>query len=442
MTTLNKPPGPKGLPIVGSLFAFMKDYIGFLRSVAKTYGDFAYFELAGRKIYLINNPEFIKDILITNNRNFSKSKVLKRSKIVVGEGLLTSEGETHLKNRRLIQPLFHNKAIPNYADLMVSETKKFIDKWENDSVIDLHNEMMKITQTIVVKSLFGTDLGNKTQELIKSLNFIMNMFPRLLMPFSEILDYLPLPSTIRFKKELKNIDNIIFELIEKRKNNYENKYDLLSILLSSKDEKGNSYFTPNQIRDEVITFFIAGQETTSNSLCWAWYLISQNPEQRKNLYKEVEEVLGKNVPKIDDINKLKYVNNCFKEALRMYPPAWVVSRRVLNDYQLNGYTIPAGADIYMSQFVVHYDNKFYEEPDDFNPDRWEDENLPRFAYFPFGGGTRRCIGEPFAIMEAVLIIALVAQNFELELEPGFIVEMQPLITIRPKYGMNMIVKKR
>ncbi|MGH7884522.1 MAG: cytochrome P450, partial [Thermodesulfobacteriota bacterium] len=348
---IKRPPGPKGLPLVGSLFDFLKDRLGFLKMVSENYGDFAFFKIGPRQIYFINNPEFIKDILITNNKKFIKSKVLQRSKIIVGEGLLTSEKDNHIKNRRAIQPLFHTKAIPSYANIMVDETKRFVEKWIPDTTFDFHNEMMKITQTIVVKTLFGTDLGDKTQELIKSLNFIMKMFPKLIMPFSEIFDYLPLPSMIRLKKEMRSIDETIYELIAQRKKVEDERYDLLNILLNTKDENGNDFFTKKQIRDEIITFFIAGQETTSNSLCWTWYLLSQNPEYEDLLYREVDKVLNGRLPTVEDLNKLKLIENTFKEALRMYPPAWVVSRRATENYEINGYTIPKGADIYMSQYV-------------------------------------------------------------------------------------------
>lgn len=441
---IKRPPGPKGLPFIGSFIEFQKDRLCFLKRVADEYGDFAYFNFGPRKIYFINNPEFIKDIVITNNRKFIKSKVLQRSKIIVGEGLLTSEKEVHLNNRRAIQPLFHNKAIPSYAKIMVEETKNFIDMWNPDSVFDFHHEMMKITQTIVVKTLFGTDLGEKTHELINSLNFIMSMFPKLIMPFSELLDYLPIPSMKRLRKEMNFIDQVIYRLIDERKKIKNDNNDLLNVLLNTKDGDGNDFFTKQQIRDEIITFFIAGQETTSNSLCWTWYLLSQNPKIEEKFYEKVDTVLEGKLPGIQDIQSLKLLENIFKEGLRMFPPAWIISRRATEDYEVNGYIIPTGSDIYMSQYIVHHDDRFYDEPYKFNPDRWneEKEDFPRFAFFPFGGGTRRCIGEPFAYMEAVLILAVISQRWKLELQPNFKVEMEPLITIRPKNGMNMIARKR
>ena len=436
------PPGPARLPLVGSLFPFFRDILGFLKNTAKNHGDIAYFKLGPREIYMLNHPDDIQDVLVTNNRNFTKSRALQRAKLVVGEGLLTSEGDVHLTNRRKLQPIFHNKAIPMYAETMVEDTERFIDKWENNCVVDIHNEMMQITQSIVTKTLFDTDLGKEAEKLISSLTTIMNLFPRLVFPFSEFLDYLPLPGTIKLRKSIKDLDHSIYSIIDERKNrNFEEKYDLLSLLLSSDENE----FDDNQIRDEVITFFIAGQETTSNALSWTWYLISQNSEVEEKIFEEVDRVLDGKSPGLDDLKNLKYINNVFKESLRMYPPAWVITRRAINDYNVRNYTVPAGADIYLSQCVVHFDERFYEDPYKFNPERWDDielSELHRFAYFPFGGGTRRCIGEPFAIMEAILLIATIASKWKLRLLPDFDVVPQPLITLRPKYGLKMIAEKR
>lgn len=440
---IKRPPGPKGLPLIGSFLEFQKDRLGFLHRVAEQYGDISFFRFGPRNIYFINNPEFIEDVLIKNNRKFTKSKVLQRAKIIVGEGLLTSENEQHLQNRRAIQPLFHNRAIPSYAKIMVEETVKLTGKWTDGETIDLHNEMMKLTQTIVVKTLFGADLGDKTQQLVKSLNYIMGMFPKIIMPFSELLDYLPLPSMRKLRKEMKFLDETIYELVRKRKEKRDEKNDLLNVLLNTKDENGDDFFTARQIRDEIITFFIAGQETTSNSLCWTYYLLSENPDVEKKLQEEIDSVLGENFPSIDKLNSLKLAENVFNESLRMYPPAWIIARRAKEDYGINGYIIPKGSDIYMSQYVVHHDSRYFRDPYEFRPERWEDRSqLPRYAFFPFGGGTRRCIGEPFAYMEAVLLMSVISQRWNLSLQPGFRVEMEPFITIRPRYGMKMIAKKR
>ncbi|MGI9553583.1 MAG: cytochrome P450 [Thermodesulfobacteriota bacterium] len=439
------PPGPKGIPFFGSAIPFFKDILGFLKNTAANYGDIAYFRLGNRKIYMINHPDDIQDVLITNNKNFLKSRALQRAKLVVGEGLLTSEGETHLKNRRSIQPIFHNRVVPEFADTMVNFTNDYISGWENSATMDIHREMMEITQQIVVKTLFDSEMEDSSR-LINSLSYVLNQFPRFLFPFSEYLDKIPIPSNIKCNEALKTIDDSLYKIIGQRKSNLSNRYDLLSLLLQlTENSNGNSSFDDIQVRDEVITFYIAGQETTSNALCWTWYLISQNKEVEEKIDKEISEVLGDRLPDYKDLGSLTYIQNTVKESLRMYPPAWVITRRAINDYKVGEYNIPSGADIYMSQYVVHYDKRFYSEPEIFNPDRWDnlkEKELHRFAFFPFGGGTRRCIGEPFAMMEAVLLIATIASKWKLRLEPDFKVEAKPLITLRPKYGLKMVLERK
>ena len=274
----------------------------------------------------------------------------------------------------------------------------------------------------------------------------MNQFPRFLFPFSEYLDKIPIPSNIKCDQALETIDSALYKIIAERKSDVGNRHDLLSLLLQhSGDNESGNVFSEKQVRDEVITFYIAGQETTANALCWTWHLVSQNKEVEEKIYSEIRDVLGDRLPTYEDLDSLIYIRNTVNESLRMFPPAWAVSRRVISDYDVREYTIPAGADIYMSQYVVHYDKRFYDQPHVFNPDRWnniEEKEFPRYAFFPFGGGPRRCIGEPFAMMEAVLLIATIASKWKLKMVPGFKVEPQPLITLRPKNGLQMILERK
>lgn len=440
------PPGPKGLPFVGSLFDYFSDILGFLTSISTDYGDIVYYKLGSRKMYLLNDPEDIKDVLITNNRNFEKSRALKRSKIILGEGLLTNEGEPHLKNRRTIQPVFHHQRIKSYGDLMAEYSSRIGDNWQNGSLVDIHKEMMKLTLSIVSKTIFDSEMESESDEIGKSLTDLVTLFPQMIFPYSEYLDNLPLPANKRFFNAKNKLDSIIYGLIEERRANPGEKMDLLSMLLEAQDEEGDGQGMSNeQVRDEAMTLFLAGQESTANSLVWTWYLISGHPEVEKIIHREIDSVLNGRLPTLDDLGKLSYTQNVFKEALRLYPPAWALARHVKEDYEVGGYTIPAGADIFISQYVVHRDPRLYREPERFIPERWESDetkNLPRFAYFPFGGGTRRCIGEPFAWMEGVIIIATIASNWKMRLVPHQKVEPEPLITIRPKNGMKMILERR
>ena len=439
------PPGPRGIPFLGSLIDYFSDMLGFLKRVSDDYGDIVYYKLGTRKMYLLNNPEHIKDVLVTHNRNFEKSRALKRTKIILGEGLLTNEGEPHIKQRRTIQPVFHHERIKSYGDVMAQYASRVGDGWKNGELLNIHKEMMKLTLFIVSKTIFDSDMESKSDEIGECLTDLVTLFPQMIFPYSEYLDNLPLPANRRFQIAKDKLDSIIYRLIEERRASPGEKSDLLSMLLEAQDEEGGEVMTDLQVRDEALTLFLAGQESTANSLVWTWYLISTHPEVEKKVHEEVDSVLNGRLPTLDDLGKLSYTQNVFKEALRLYPPAWAVARHVKEDYEVGGYVIPAGADIFMSQYVVHRDPRLFREPDRFIPERWstnETKDLPRFAYFPFGGGTRRCIGEPFAWMEGVILIATIASKWKMRLVPHQKIVPQALITIRPKNGMNMIMERR
>jgi cytochrome P450 len=445
------PPGPKGLPFAGSMFDYFRDMLGFLLRVKEKYGDIAYYKLGTRKMYLLSNPEHIKDVLITHNRNFTKSRALQRAKIVLGEGLLTNEGASHIKQRKIIQPIFHQKRIRGYGDTMAAYSQHLTTAWENGGVLDIHKEMMRLTLAIVSKTLFDADVESESDEIGKSLTNLVSLFPRLLFPYSEYLDKLPLPGNKKCNDAIEHLDNIIYGLIDERRSGGTGREDLLTMLLEAQDnddldnEGNGGRMSDKQLRDEALTLFLAGQESTANSLTWTFYLISQHPEVERKMHEEIVSVLDGRVPALDDLGKLSYTQKVFKEALRLYPPAWAVVRRAIEDYTVEGYFVAAGTDIFMSQYVVHRDPRFYKEPLRFDPDRWTSEfesRLPKFAYFPFGGGPRRCIGEPFAWMEGVIIIAAIISDWKMRLVPNQKIVPDALITIRPKNGMKMILEKR
>lgn len=445
MTINSLPPGPRGLPIVGSLFDYFRDMLGFLLHTAQAWGDISFFRLGSRRVYLLSHPDYIKDVLVTNNTNFQKSRALQRSKIVLGEGLLTSEGETHLGARRTIQPVFHHKRIKNYADVMADLGSRIGDNWQNGEVVEIHGEMMRLTLAIVTKTLFGAEIRSGAEDIGKSLTTIVNQFPRMLFPLSEYLDRIPLPSTRSFFKALEALDETVYRLIEERRRSGEDRDDLLSMLLSAQDEEGGGGLSDQQVRDQAMTLFLAGQESTANSLVWTWYLISKHPEAERRLHAELDSVLGERLPGVDDLKRLVYTRMVFSESLRLYPPAWTVVRRAIKDYQIDGYVVPAGADVYMSQYVVHHDPRFFPSPFEFDPERWNQDrasSLPQFAYFPFGGGPRRCIGESFAWMEGMMLIAAIASKWKMHLVPGQTIVPRPLITIRPRDGIKMIMERR
>ena len=446
MKTLLLPPGPRGLPILGSSFHYFRDILGFLIHMRKTYGEIAFFKLGRRKMYMVSDPEIVKDVLVTNNKNFSKSRALKRAKMVVGEGLLTSESDFHLKQRRMIQPVFLQKRISKYASIMSEHSHRISEKWKDGQVLDMHKEMMKLTFSIVVKTLFNSDIEKNPDEIGDALTAVMKQFTRLVFPYSEYLDKLPLPGVKRCNEALQKLDSTIYEFIEERRGNEDSYDDLLSLLLSVRSEQSDKAgMSDQQIRDEAITLFIAGQETTANSLSWSLYLISKHPEVEMKLYAEIKSVLGSRLPNMDDYNNLKYTKMVFTEAMRLYPPAWTVVRRALSDYKLKDYIVPAGADIFMSQYVIQRDAKYYSDPLEFRPARWENDfmkSIPKFAYYPFGGGPRLCIGEGFAWLEGVLVLATLISGWKMKLVQNGAVKPDPLITLRPKNGLKMILEKR
>lgn len=446
LTTANYPPGPKGKPLFGSLLDFRRDMPGFLAKVAKKYGDIVYFKLGPQKAFLLNHPDIIKDVLVTHYRNFLKGPGIERSKPLLGNGLLNSEGDFHLRQRRIIQPVFNQTRIATYGKVMVEYAYNTSERWEEGATLDMHNEMMRLTLAIVGKTLFDADVDTEAGEISRAVNEFILRFPRSMLPFSGLLDKLPLPSNRRIKKSLQRLDSTIYRMIDERRVSKKGEGDLLTMLLLAKDEEGDrGGMTDLQVRDEAMTLFLAGHETMANALTWTWYLLSQYPEVEDQLHQVLDTVLESRMPSVEDFEKLSYTRMVFAEAMRLYPPAWTMARRVRGPYKVGEYVIPADAVVFMSQYVMHRDPRYYPNPFRFEPERWAPEHQasrPQFAYFPFGGGPRRCIGESFAWMEGVLVIATLAQKWKMRLVPGHRVKLQPSITLRPKYGMQMIVERR
>lgn len=440
------PPGPKPVIPAVNLFALRRDPIKFLTRLTEQYGDLVYFKLGPQPVFLVNNPDYIRDILVIHNRNFMKGEGLQRAKRLLGEGLLTSEGEFHLRQRRLAQPAFHRQRIAGYATTMVEYAARACDQWRVGETRDVAREMMRLTLAIAGKTLFDADVEGEADEISEALTTSFELFNRLTLPFAQLLERLPLPATRRFQKARERLDATIYRIIDERRASGEDRGDLLSMLIAARDEEGDgSGMTDEQLRDEAMTIFLAGHETTANALTWTWYLLSQHPDIEARFHAEVAEVLKGGLPTAEDFPRLRYTEMVFAEAMRLYPPAWIIGRRALGDYQLNGYTIPARSILLMSQYVTHHDARFFPDPFRFDPERWRPEareSRPKFSYFPFGGGPRLCIGESFAWMEGSLVLATIAQRFRMRLAPGYPVEMQPLVTLRPKHGMRMILEER
>jgi cytochrome P450 len=468
------PPGPN-YKMPGKLIRqFIHDPIKTLSTISQKYGDISYFKLGPKQhVYLINNPDYIEKVLIYDHRNFKKGPRLQAAKALLGEGLVTSEGDFHNRQRRLIQPIFHPKQIMSYANIMTDYAIRFRDRWKNEDIVDVSQEMMELTLGIICKSVLNYDVESEAEQVGKWLTITRNYSKRLQSPIGHVLNKIPiLPAPKGARKAKEELDSLVYGLISDRRHRQEepdNKRfdDLLSRLLEAQDSNlagsaslnstqfsSNDKMSDKQVRDEVMTIFIAGHETTANALTWTFYLLSQYPDAEKKLHDEIDSVLGatdgnshnsSRIPTPDDIPKLQYTEKVLRESMRLYPPVWTMGRYVEKDYPVGEYTIPAGSSILMSQYVMHHDPQYYEEPEQFNPDRWTAKfktDLPRFSYFPFGGGIRGCIGEPFAWMEGILIIAVIAQKWTMRLVTGQRIKLDPAITLRPKYGMKMKLIRR
>jgi cytochrome P450 len=438
------PPGPPGRFLVGVLPEFRKNPPGFLETVARQYGDVAYLPLGRQHIYFLGHPDSIRDVLVTHQNKFKKSRMLERAQVLLGDGLLTSEGQHHRRQRRLVQPAFHRDRMTGYGAVMVDRAVRVRNQWQSGRPFDMLQEMMRLTLAIVAKTLFSTDVDAEADDIGVALTEVFSLFEIILMPFSEILEKLPLPAVRRFKRARRRLDETIYRLIAERRASGDDAGDLLSMLLLAQDEEGSGGMTDRQVRDEALTLFLAGHETTADALTWTWYLLSQNPEAEAAFHAELDRVLGGRVPSIEDLPQLRYTESIFSEALRLYPPAWGIGRRALEDYEVGGFTIPERSVVLMSPYVVHRDPRWFTDPLAFRPGRWltEDPARPKFAYFPFGGGARVCIGERFAWMEGTLLLAAIGQRWRLRLEPGHRVETHARITLRPKHGMRMIAEPR
>ncbi len=394
--------------------------------------------------YMLNHPDYIKEALTVQDRNFRKAYALQLAKNVLGEGLLTSEGEFHHRQRRLIQPAFNHKQIANYATTMVQCATRTRNRWKDNQTIDIHKEMMQLTLAIVGKTLFDADLEGEAEAIGHALAEVLEGINRAtLIPLGEYLEKIPTPSNRAYEHAQKLLDATIYRIIAERRASGRDHGDLLSMLLQAEEEGGR--MTDTQVRDEAMTLFLAGHETTANALTWTFYLLSQNPEPEAKLHEELDKVLLGQVPSFQDVPRLPYARMVLTESMRLYPPAWVLGREVIKPTRIGGYLIPKGAAVFMSQYVMHHDPRFYPDPYRFKPERWlpeEEKKLPRFAYFPFSGGPRSCVGEQFAWMEGILLLATLAQEWQMRLAPGQRVAMLPRITLRPKYGMRMILTKR
>jgi cytochrome P450 len=401
--------------------------------------------MAGEHLFLFNDPQLVKDVLVTSQHSFLKGRALERAKRLLGNGLLTSEGATHVRQRRLIQPAFHRDRIASYASVMTEYADRAQQQWRSGQELDVAQAMTRLTLGIVGKTLFGADVDAQATSVGRALADVLGAFWLTMLPLADVLEHLPIPAFRRSRRARAELDRIIYDMIAERRAAPEDRGDLLSMLLMAQDEEDGGGMTDRQVRDEAMTIFLAGHETTANALSWTWYLLSGAPDVEARLHEEVDRVLGGRLPTLEDVSRLPFVEQVVTESMRLYPPAWIIGRRAIHDYPVRNYLVPARGVVVMSPYLIHRNGGLFADPESFNPDRWTDDmkaSLPPFAYFPFGGGARRCIGESFAWMELVLVVSVIAQRWRMRLVPDHPVVPQPVVTLRLKHGLKMIVERR
>ena len=424
-----------------------RDPLAFLTRTARAYGDVARFRMGPVELFLVNRPDWIRDLFVTNAGAFHKGRGLERAKRLLGHGLLTSEDPVHLRQRRMMQPAFHRERIAGYGAAMVDAAERLTGGWKAGETRDVALEMARLTLAIVGRTLFDADVEEEADAIGAALTEALALFGRsVALPYFEILDRLPLPSNRRFERAKARIDATIARLIAERRGSPPGRSDLLSLLLAARDTEGDGRgMADAQVRDEAITIFLAGHETTANALAWTWYLLSNNPDAEARLHAELDAVLGGRAPEGADLPNLRYTEMVLAESMRLYPPAWIVGRRAMEPYAIGGYEVPKGSIVVACQWVTHRDPRFFPDPERFEPERWKPEAKearPKFSYFPFGGGPRVCIGEGFAWMEGVLVLAAIARRWRLCLADDRPVVPAPSITLRPGGGIRMRLESR
>lgn len=440
MSSLRLPPGPPQRLFSPAILPLLRDPLAYLTGVARTHGPIASFRIARRRVVLVNDPALIQAVLVTHHAKFTKGYALQRARLFLGDGLLTSEAPAHRRQRRLVQPAFHRQRLATYAATMSAAALRARQAWPPGEIRDLTAEMSRLTLDIVGRTLFSADVEADAHRVGSALTTLLEGFNRLLLPLPAWWQHLPLPGAKRLRDAQAALDQIVRRLIHQRRASGIDAGDLLSTLVFSEDaDHPGEHLSDDEVRDQALTLFLAGHETTANALAWTWYLLARHPRVADRLHAELAEVLAGRPPAFDDLPRLPFTQQILRETLRLYPPAWCLGRRAIAPIQLGDYDIPAGSIVLASPWVTHRDRRFFADPHKFIPERWTESNrdrLPHFAYFPFGGGPRTCIGEGFAWMELTLILATLAQTWRPLLLTD---DLRPLpsVTLRPDRPLRM-----
>jgi cytochrome P450 len=437
------PPGPEQGFFDGLRSPLRQDPLGFISRAARQYGDIVCLRFFHIRTFLLFHPDHIEDVIVNNAKKFIKGRVLRANRHLFGNGLLTSEGDFWLRQRRMMQPAFHRNRIANYASTMTDCASDLLASWQPGQSIDLHEAMMRLTLRIVGKTLFHADVERDAPQVGENLHVLLEYtadFRRLVMTPK----WLPTRRNRQAKRAVRNLTHIMDRIIQQRRASNDDAGDLLSLLIHTQDEDG-SRMTTQQLRDEALTLFLAGHETTASTLSWTWMLLAQNPRVERKLHAELDSILHGRTPTLDDLPRLPYTSHVISESMRLYPPAWAMARLAVEDHSLAGYPVPKHTGIAAVSWVVHRDPRWFSDPEQFLPERWEGDllkKIPRFAYFPFGFGPRQCIGNSFALMEAQLVLATIAQHFRFPMLPGHTVQPLASITLRPRHGLHVQLESR
>ena len=433
------PAGPAGVPVLGSSIEFMGDPLGFFERCAFDYGPFVRIDGLRGGLYVLTDPEGIRHVLSANDRNYVKPSLGERGLDgLLGAGLLTSDGPLWQHQRGRIQPAFYREQLSTYAGTMIDDANDLADAWRDGDRIDAVGEMSHLTLRIIVETVLGAELGGMDRAVSDALLDVGEFFrsdnPEALLP-----DGVPSPGRLRYRRAREKLDRVVRDLIRQRERGSDRGDDVLGILLRLR-EAGEAEITDEQLRDEVLTMLLAGHDTTALTLTYVWYLLSEHPDVERRFHEEVDGLSGGVSP--DDVMDLEYTDRIVKEAMRLYPPAYVIYRESVDDDEILGYDLPAGSIVGMPQWVVHRHPKYWERPTEFDPDRWAESDRPGYAYFPFGGGPRRCIGDQFAQMEAKLVMATIGSRFSLDYVGDGPVEFEPAVTLHPEPPVTMELRER
>ena len=441
------PPGP---PAVGSnplaqlslSLKFMRDPLGLIDEWHRQYGDLIHLQVGEAHQHFLAHPDDIHEVLVKQSSHFQKPPDYKDENRglarFMGNGLVVSDGDFWKRQRKLAQPAFHAMRISNYADVMVDFTQRMVREWESHNQVDVSHQMMRLTRQIVAKTLFDTDVSQDSDRIDEVLTIFLHMGNEV----DVVPTWIPTPHHIRQRRALRDMDEIMYGIIDERRTAGDDRGDLLSMLLSAQDDEGAG-MTDKQVRDEAVTLFLAGHETTANALNWSWYLLAQNPEAERKLHQEIDTVLAGRTATLADLKNLPYTEMVIKESMRLLPPVWGFGRQAIDDVEIGGYPIAAGSTFSVITWLVHRDPRWWgDDALTFRPERFGTEDYPKYAYIPFGGGPRVCIGNSFAMMEAQLLLATIAQHYQLRLSPGQTVGLEPLTTLRPKGGLPMHLERR